>query len=321
MVLRDITDAVSLEATARSRVNYAITAPFGGRLQIEERPASLASVAPSSAAPVEQVGAFWVGTDRAGFGLRAISGGPRSAGVGDESEPDPQDEVSSDVDEGNGDSDDPESGAQPSPADDKGSHLDPKRYLFWFVDLSGGYTELSVPLTATQVVAVVPPDTEVLPNTPILEIVDAAVLLEGPVSATQALKVGDRTPQRVRAQVHGSSGPFECAATDPRLALVEDQLRFSCRPPLDTPLVVGATARIVLILEVREGVPALPIEAVAGSIASGFVYRAQDLKEQIPVTLGVSDGAYVEIRSGVAVGDSVAIPSPSILEGERDGAR
>lgn len=181
-----------------------------------------------------------------------------------------------------------------------------------FVDTDGGSTAIALPDTATFVEPLVPLDAEIGRGTPILSVQDSALTLRAAVTPAQILRIADRTPSAVRAQIDGSSGPFDCALNDPRATGTDGEYALSCRVPADVPAVVGATGLLALTLDEREGVAALPIEAVAGSRTNGLVHLSPS-GETADVGLGITDGAYIEITEGLAVGDTVIVPSPSIL--------
>lgn len=84
--------------------------------------------------------------------------------------------------------------------------------------------------------------------------------------------------------------------------------------PSDLHLIEGMPGRIALVTAESTGV-ALPIAAVAGISEKGQVYVvAPDGKVALrDVTLGITDGSYVEITSGLSAGEVVQLPSPSIV--------
>jgi hypothetical protein len=206
------------------------------------------------------------------------------------------------------------------PESDTDKPIDPRRHSFALVTDSGKRSEIPVPQSAKKVLALTPPGVSVKANTPILQVTDSAIILKSEPTPEQVLRIGNRTPKRVRAQVKGSSGPFDCTPTDRRLSFIKDTFQFTCRVPSTTPIVVGASAKAVLVLETKDNVPALPVEAIAGTISNGSVFRAKGEHEQVQVKLGISDGVYIEILSGLKVGDQVAIPSPSLLDGDDEPA-
>ena len=205
-------------------------------------------------------------------------------------------------------------GAEGVPA---GSILtEPRAVGFSFLSEHGEVIPLDVPETAAQVTILAPEEIVFEAGTPLLEITDAALLLRALPDPEALLRIGQRSPARITAQVRGSAGPFSCGVTDPRLSRIGEDMVFTCRPPAEVPVVVGAEARIVIVLEERRDVLALPIEAVAGTLERGEVFPRTSHGRAHSVTLGISDGAYVEIVDGLSEGMEVLIPSPTLLGAE-----
>lgn len=134
-----------------------------------------------------------------------------------------------------------------------------------------------------------------------------------------------KPPLGARAQVKGGSGPFECALLDPVPSspasagenLAEAQLL--CAVPADATVLAGMEATVVIQLERTEDALVLPVEAVAGTVDNGSVYRvgADGDPEEVPVQLGTTDGTRIVIADGLAEGDAVYVPGPWL--GRRDG--
>lgn len=84
--------------------------------------------------------------------------------------------------------------------------------------------------------------------------------------------------------------------------------------PADLRLIEGMPGRVALVTAESTGV-ALPIAAVAGISEKGQIYvvAPDGTVELRDVTLGITDGSYVEITSGLAAGEVVQLPSPSIV--------
>jgi len=173
---------------------------------------------------------------------------------------------------------------------------------------------IPLPLTHTAVEPLVPLGVEVGSGTPMLRVQDAALTASAPLTAAQILRIAERTPLHTRAQIDGSSGPFDCPVNDPRPTAAAEGFVVSCRIPAEVPSIVGATGVLALTLADEKDVLALPIEAVAGTRARGLVYTELDGAPR-EVVLGVSNGAHIEIVDGLSEGDTVLIPSPSLLNG------
>ncbi|MBO8142293.1 MAG: efflux RND transporter periplasmic adaptor subunit [Firmicutes bacterium] len=68
----------------------------------------------------------------------------------------------------------------------------------------------------------------------------------------------------------------------------------------------GYTATVDIVVAEAQGVPAVPVEAIWEQDGVRTVTRVNgDRQEAVPVTTGLSDGSWVEITSGVEVGDRV----------------
>jgi hypothetical protein len=184
--------------------------------------------------------------------------------------------------------------------------------VFTFVARDGALRTISLPPTVTSVEPLVALDVTVGEGTPLLSAHDAGLTLKALLTPAQVLRLANRKPTAVRAQIDGSSGPFDCPLADPRPTQLDGDYAVFCRIPPEVPSVVGATGLLALTLDQKVNVPALPIEAVAGSRANGLVY-VSGASEARSVQLGISDGAYIEIIKGLNVGDVVLIPSPSLL--------
>ncbi|MBS3942656.1 MAG: hypothetical protein KGZ32_00235 [Dethiobacter sp.] len=83
--------------------------------------------------------------------------------------------------------------------------------------------------------------------------------------------------------------------------------------PANLRLLEGAPGLLALTTAKVTNAVVLPIEAVAGISRRGQVYLYQDGQRLLrDVTLGITDGSYVEITSGLRAGDQVIVPSPGI---------
>ena len=72
-------------------------------------------------------------------------------------------------------------------------------------------------------------------------------------------------------------------------------------------LLPGTPAEVYLLGQAREGVISVPVSAISEQQGRYFVVRKVDEEcyEKVPVTLGTSDGARVEILDGVHAGDNI----------------
>lgn len=185
--------------------------------------------------------------------------------------------------------------------------------VFTFVPSDGSApTEIVLAETITSVEPSVPLDVEVGVGTPLLSVTDSALTITAQLTPPQVLRLANRQPLSVRAQLDGSTGPFDCSLNDARPTADAGTYRLTCRVPIETPGVVGSEGLLAIALDERADVPALPIEAIAGARDRGIVYEAATGATR-DVTLGITDGAFIEVTSGLSVGDQVLIPSPSLL--------
>lgn len=83
--------------------------------------------------------------------------------------------------------------------------------------------------------------------------------------------------------------------------------------PKDLVLLEGLPGLLALTLSEVEKAVVLPIEAVAGISQKGQVY-VDDNGERVlrEVSIGITDGSYVQITRGLTPGEKVLLPSPSI---------
>jgi hypothetical protein len=90
-----------------------------------------------------------------------------------------------------------------------------------------------------------------------------------------------------------------------------------CAAPRDLTLFAGMPAILAVPTAQAHGVMVLPVEAVAGSSQRGRVtlMKRDGTKEARDIELGITDGTLIEIKSGLNVGDVVAIPGPFLAPG------
>lgn len=86
-----------------------------------------------------------------------------------------------------------------------------------------------------------------------------------------------------------------------------------CLLPLDTDVVAGLPAKVGIQTARHESVLALPVSAVLGSADSGRVTLIRNGNPvDVDVSLGISDGSYIEITAGLAEGDVVMAYAPGL---------
>jgi hypothetical protein len=86
------------------------------------------------------------------------------------------------------------------------------------------------------------------------------------------------------------------------------RIRFDGEPPSVKP---GISANVALTIEKVEGIPAVPLAAVFADGTRHFVFRKEDDRfVDTTVAIGVNDIDWVQIRSGLEVGDEIALSRP-----------
>ncbi|MET0134802.1 MAG: efflux RND transporter periplasmic adaptor subunit [Kibdelosporangium sp.] len=91
-------------------------------------------------------------------------------------------------------------------------------------------------------------------------------------------------------------------------------MRLVCTAPGDIKLINGADATVEVITERASNVLVLPVEAVAGQQGKGKVdlLKPDGSRETKDVTLGLTDGKVVQIKSGLTGDETVAVPGPNL---------
>lgn len=92
------------------------------------------------------------------------------------------------------------------------------------------------------------------------------------------------------------------------VTVVIDDAPSSLRP--------GMSAQVDIVIQEARDVLAVPLEAVAEAGPLAFVTRVtpQGGEEVVQVTTGMSDGRYVEIRSGLAEGDRILVNNYALYQ-------
>jgi len=136
-------------------------------------------------------------------------------------------------------------------------------------------------------------------------------LVRAPVGAAEQYRLTSQ-PETATVTIAGGPAPFECsgvAIAQPtgETASTGTGATLSCAVPDDVRVFVGLAATIELVAGSAADVLLLPTTAVLGSADSGLVYRpsATGEPEEVRIELGLTDGARVEVRSGLAEGDQV----------------
>jgi hypothetical protein len=124
------------------------------------------------------------------------------------------------------------------------------------------------------------------------------VIVANGVGATRCIIA---TPPSVAAESSSESAPT---------------LATLCLLPPDTRAVLaGLPATVGFATGMVSDVVALPIESVAGSAETGTVTVVTDTGREVrSVTLGITDGSWIEITGGLSAGETVEGLAPSITE-------
>jgi hypothetical protein len=171
------------------------------------------------------------------------------------------------------------------------------------------------------------------------------------IDGAQAYKISDALGS-VRAQIAGGPGPFRCTplgtlaalppgvipdppappatppgpsappvmmlppkVVEPGLEPSEPTgLRLVCVPPRGVKMINGASATLQVVTERAKDALVLPVEAVAGGQGRGQVevIKPDGTREIREVTLGLTDGKVIQIKSGLTETETVAVPGPNI---------
>jgi hypothetical protein len=91
-------------------------------------------------------------------------------------------------------------------------------------------------------------------------------------------------------------------------------MRLVCTAPADVRLINGATVTLEVVTEKAANVLVLPVEAVAGAQGKGKVdiVKPDGSRETRDVVLGLTDGKVIEIKSGLAGDETIAVPGPNL---------
>lgn len=183
---------------------------------------------------------------------------------------------------------------------------------------NGKRTDVAIPKSSKETINLVENGTQVPKGLPIVRSTYTGFLLSAPVTGRDILKLRE-APESARAQISGSGAPFDCSLLDPVPTSISGETPESggaiyCSVPLDQPVIPGLKGIISLRFPTTKDALVLPIEAVAGSIASGSVNLDVDgIPELRKIVLGASNGVQIQVTEGLNENDRVFIPSPSLL--------
>jgi hypothetical protein len=98
-------------------------------------------------------------------------------------------------------------------------------------------------------------------------------------------------------------------------------LRLVCTAPADVKLINGAAATLQVVTERVAQALVAPVEAVAGGQGNGKVdvLSPDGTRRTKDVTLGLTDGRVIEIRSGLTGEETLAVPGPNLPDAPSNG--
>lgn len=94
-------------------------------------------------------------------------------------------------------------------------------------------------------------------------------------------------------------------------------MRLVCTAPANIKLINGASVNLDVVTQTAVNVLVVPVEAVAGGQGSGQVevVEPDGARSIVDVTLGLTDGKVVEIKSGLTGTETLAVPGPDVPPG------
>jgi hypothetical protein len=183
-------------------------------------------------------------------------------------------------------------------------------------DSEGTVHEVSLVPRSIDVTPILPPGSAVSAGEPVASATFGGVALLAPLKPADILRFL-KSPQSARAEINGSGGPFDCSLLDSRPSIAGDGTSFvACAIPPDVVAIAGLSGVVAIRFPTSENVVVLPIAAVSGSLGSGEILKLVGTRFRVTkVQLGASDGEKIAITSGLAAGDVVEVPGPSLLDG------
>jgi hypothetical protein len=138
----------------------------------------------------------------------------------------------------------------------------------------------------------------------------------GSIGSAANGQIGANSPVQTAQPTTSTSAS---SAPAPQQLTESGPVQLLCAPPRDLKLFDGMPALLAVTTAEAHNVLVLPVEAVAGSSQRGKVrvLLSGGRSEDRDVDLGITDGANIEIRSGLKVGDVVAVPGPFLEDGNQ----
>ncbi|WP_433345767.1 hypothetical protein [Micromonospora sp. CA-111912] len=183
---------------------------------------------------------------------------------------------------------------------------------------SNGRVPVTTPVEATVQDELASSGTTVPEGLPLVSLRASGYGIRATISEALIYRLSDLGPEAT-AQIDHGPGPFPCqvlGGPDRGDGGEGSSVSVTCAPPTDLRLFPGLKG----VLAVRTGeardVLALPVEAVAGSAERGRVRvrEATGSTKTRDVKLGMTDGSFIQIVDGLAVGDVVVSPAPALTD-------
>lgn len=167
--------------------------------------------------------------------------------------------------------------------------------------------EIKTPVDA--IVTKVSTETDIPKNYPLFELTYAGFSVD--IKATDFLRItADFKKMKAKFQVQDGIGPEDMLAI---VLSSDDNHKLQCLIDHNDDVKLGQLATVVVTAESRNNVMILPVSAVAGRLKTGTVSKVENGKiKHTKVELGATDGAYIEILSGLKVGDEIQTLAPNI---------
>jgi macrolide-specific efflux system membrane fusion protein len=168
----------------------------------------------------------------------------------------------------------------------------------------------AIPVIAGQTVAI---------GDVVAQVAPASFTVSGPLQPEQQYRLL-AMPTEAQVTVTGGPAPFTCtgvtitsalagAAADPLdpTAAPTSGATVSCPVPPGVTVFAGLAAELTLSAGIAENVLTVPVTAVEGLSGTGNVYAVLEdgSTESRPVVLGLTDGVNVEVKEGLAEGDTI----------------
>lgn len=137
----------------------------------------------------------------------------------------------------------------------------------------------------------------------------------GPSTCLSVVQVGGliKSESFVDAQLATNHKPDNVVPEAAKQSFANSTRTLACLIDKNIEVAPGDSATLVLRMQRKKSVIALPVSAVAGRLQKGIVLRKQGNNwRNVDVGLGISDGANIEITSGLHEGDIVANISPNL---------